>query len=638
LHRSYFADLKKIEFECPEIGGSWFSGKDYVEEIVIGSGVTTIAKTAFQYCDGLTSVYIPANVKSIGPSAFNSDSLKEVWTDNPLPVNIVSSVFNKNTYTNGVLYILSKSIDTYKESESWNKFKDIEGGWFFVTVKANTGGKAVFADHLVTDDESFSTYVKRGNDTIITVVPNEGYELKSMTVNDEETISEVKDSILSISNILTDIDAVATFKKLTFKIMTTVGDGGSLVASSDIVEWSDDATIKVIPDKNYGLESLLVNGEDKSLEFKDSVLTISDIKTNVSVEATFKLVAVVEDEVIYAVNEDETVTVQPSLEENMSVEIDILATVKIGEKEYTVTTIAEGAFEDNTIMEKLKIPESIVSIGASAFSGCINLKVIFIFAKEPINLSNAIAATRTRGDESSSVFNGVETESCILYVPVGSKEKYEQADGWKDFKHIVEMVGLKEFTIGKNGKTTFCGTQALDFSYSDEVKAFIATGFDKTEGTIWMTRVKDVPAGVPVMIKGTANETYHVPVTVSGSSYYRNMFVGNTSGESMSIGETSEDGKYVNYYMSGGQFKSVNISANIGANKCYLQLPATFAAEATGEGYQVKIAASGKSSFAAPYDLDFTSLDDDVKAFTATGYDASTKTIWLTRVKKVQKT
>ena len=218
---------------------------------------------------------------------------------------------------------------------------------------------------------------------------------------------------------------------------------------------------------------------------------------------------------------------------------------------------------------------------------------------------------------------------------------YARIDGGADapgyFSVKSGVAETCDITIGKNGKTTFCGDKSLDFSYSDEVKAFIATGFDKTEGTIWMTRVKDVPAGVPVMVKGTANETYHVPVTEGGSSYYKNMFVGNTTGESMSIGETSEDGQYVNYYMSGGQFKSVNTSANIGANKCYLQLPATFAAEATGDGCQVKIAASGKSSFAAPCDLDFTSLNDDVKAFTATGYDAGTKTIWLTRVKKVQK-
>ena len=193
-------------------------------------------------------------------------------------------------------------------------------------------------------------------------------------------------------------------------------------------------------------------------------------------------------------------------------------------------------------------------------------------------------------------------------------------------------------TISQYGKTTFCSNYNLDFSQS-EAKAYVATGYEYQgeSSTIWMTRVKDVPARVPVMIKGTANETYHVPVTEGGSSYYKNMFVGNTTGESMSIGETSEDGQYVNYYMSGGQFKSVSTSANIGNNKCYLQLPANFAAEATGDGYQVKIAASGKSSFAAPYDLDFTSLNDDVKAFTATGYDAGTKTIWLTRVKKVQK-
>ena len=291
-----------------------------------------------------------------------------------------------------------------------------------------------------------------------------------------------------------------------------------------------------------------------------------------------------------------------------------------------VTQIGNGAFNGCTSLESVLLPDSLTSIGSSAFEECIGLKAIYEYSPVPVQLVTGI---HTRAESVVSQFAEVDMETCVLYIPVGSKTAYMQAEGWKEFKNIVEMGETCDLTIGKNGKTTFCGDKALDFSYSDEVKAFIATGFDKTEGTIWMTRVKDVPAGVPVMIKGTANETYHVPVTEGGSSYYKNMFVGNTSGEIMSIGETSEDGQYVNYYMSGGQFKSVNTSANIGANKCYLQLPATFAAEATGEGYQVKIAASGKSSFAAPYDLDFTSLNDDVKAFTATGYDASTKTIWL---------
>ncbi|MBQ6379858.1 MAG: hypothetical protein IJJ56_13875, partial [Prevotella sp.] len=95
----------------------------------------------------------------------------------------------------------------------------------------------------------------------------------------------------------------------------------------------------------------------------------------------------------------------------------------------------------------------------------------------------------------------------------GAETDYRTAPVTVTYTVSIETGETCDITIGKNGKTTFCGDMGLDFSYSDEVKAFIATGFDKTEGTIWMTRVKDVPAGVPVMIKGTAEETYHVPVT-----------------------------------------------------------------------------------------------------------------------------
>ena len=190
-------------------------------------------------------------------------------------------------------------------------------------------------------------------------------------------------------------------------------------------------------------------------------------------------------------------------------------------------------------------------------------------------------------------------------------------------------------TIGKSGKASYCGDKSLDFSFSDEIKAYIATGFDKDAEIIWLTRVKDVPAGTPVLIKGVAEKTYNVPVTDSQNSYYTNMFVGNTSGEKIQIQET--DGDMVNYYLSGdGTFKSVNKSANIGNNKSYLQLPGTFKPTAAGATQTVTIKTSGKASYAAPVDLDFTNVEG-LKAFTATGYDKSSKTIWLTRVMKVQK-
>ncbi len=201
---------------------------------------------------------------------------------------------------------------------------------------------------------------------------------------------------------------------------------------------------------------------------------------------------------------------------------------------------------------------------------------------------------------------------------------------------VKKSTGNKNpITIGKSGKASYCGDKSLDFSYSDEVKAYIATGFDKDAEIIWLTRVKDVPAGTPVLIKGVANKTYDVPVTDTKNSYYENMFKGNTSGESVQVNET--DGDFVNYYLSGdGTFKSVKGYVNIGNNKSYLQLPGSFKSAETGATQTVTIKTSGKASYAAPVDLDFTNVDG-LKAFTATGYDKSSKTIWLTRVMKVQR-
>ncbi len=200
---------------------------------------------------------------------------------------------------------------------------------------------------------------------------------------------------------------------------------------------------------------------------------------------------------------------------------------------------------------------------------------------------------------------------------------------------IVVSDELTSVTIGKSGKASYCGNKSLDFSFSEEIKAYIATGFDKDEEIIWLTRVKDVPAGTPVLIKGDADKTYDVPVTDTKNSYYENMFKGNISGETVQVNET--DGDFVNYYLSGdGTFKSVKGYVNIGNNKSYLQLPGSFKSAETGATQTVTIKTSGKASYAAPVDLDFTNVDG-LKAFTATGYDKSTKTIWLTRVMKVQK-
>ena len=152
---------------------------------------------------------------------------------------------------------------------------------------------------------------------------------------------------------------------------------------------------------------------------------------------------IMEDGVIYVAPDNGEQTLAVNDAEKQKTEVVIPVTITVGETEYTVTVIAEKAFEDNTALLKITIPETVISIEASAFAGCTGLTDIFSYAKDPIALgAKSKVATRASGDEVdiSSVFDQVNKNTCTLHVPFSSKEKYQNADGWKEFTHIVEII------------------------------------------------------------------------------------------------------------------------------------------------------------------------------------------------------
>ena len=346
----------------------------------------------------------------------------------------------------------------------------------------------------------------------------------------------------------------------------------------------------------------------------------------------------------------------------------------------SVTTIKGHAFDGCSKLESLIIPSKVEYIYQQAFANCGNLQSVKSLAETPPFLYD----------------NSFSNYEIPLYVPEGAREAYQGKEPWNKFKEILSGADTKytltykvdgevytmykllegaaitpepaptkegyefsgwstipatmpaedvtitgtftlltdedEITIKEIGKTTWCSKYDLDFTNVAGIKAYTATGYDDISKTIWLTRVMEVPAGTGFLVKGDPG-TYKIPHSEVQSAY-ANWFVGNL-GDAIKIVET--DGDKVNYYLSGdGTFKSVNKTANIGTNKCYLQLPRTFEAAVTGATQTVKVGSIGKASFAAPVDLDFTNVSG-LKAFTATGYDKSTKTIWLTRVMKVQK-
>ena len=119
---------------------------------------------------------------------------------------------------------------------------------------------------------------------------------------------------------------------------------------------------------------------------------------------------------------------------------------------YKVTEIAPGAFENNVNISEITIPGTISKIGANAFKGCSNLKTITVYATTPPALSAAESRSMMTRIEDGSVFDGVDKENCILYVPEASINLYKSANVWKDFVNIraIGETGIANVVINNN--------------------------------------------------------------------------------------------------------------------------------------------------------------------------------------------
>ena len=98
----------------------------------------------------------------------------------------------------------------------------------------------------------------------------------------------------------------------------------------------------------------------------------------------------------------------------------------------SVTSIGDWAFADCNGLTSITIPNSVTSIGGSAFSRCSGLTSIISLNKTPPICQQYYS--------SFSQFDNVDKANCVLWVPVGSANAYKEANGWKHFQNIRELI------------------------------------------------------------------------------------------------------------------------------------------------------------------------------------------------------
>ncbi|MDE5894674.1 MAG: leucine-rich repeat domain-containing protein, partial [Muribaculum intestinale] len=241
----------------------------------------------------LKEIELPGTLVEIGQSAFRECPLANIKCEGTTPpVCADKDVFSDEAYENTVVTVPPGSKKTYRNTEVWKLFKNLqsEGGGFKVTVTYDdTFGR-------VTLNESTATSITVDEDEPLTVAitPAEGYKVAALTVNGADMLASLADNRLVYESIDANLDINVEFSLMTFAVTVpqSLAGGRIVINGADeapaTVDYGSRLEITPVADRGHELSSLAVNGTDISSSLDENGSYVIDrVTTDITIEAAF---------------------------------------------------------------------------------------------------------------------------------------------------------------------------------------------------------------------------------------------------------------------------------------------------------------------------------------------------------------
>ncbi len=442
------------------IGDETFYNCEALEEITLPNSVETLGAYAFYTCSKLKKVTLPEALTEIGQYTFYKCS---ALADCNLPQTVTSigkdAFYQCEALEKVELPDALTSIDDY----AYYKCEGLKE----VVLKAGitTWGQYTFQGCTMLSDVTFP----EGLATLGDYAFSNCSALESVEFNSD--LTSLGDNCFANSG-LKEVEIPASVGEINAKAFynceqltaVTMHDGTKSIGSSAFYDCTLLETI-VFPESSLttiGESAFYGDAAIKSITIPASVVELGGSAFNrctglatISFEENSKLTTMgnntfyqcesLKDVVLpnslttmgystfYYCSSLETVTLSENIEELTNSSFRYCTSLKEVVVPEKVTIIDNYAFDGCTSLTKVTIPEKVTELKNKVFQNCEKLASITCYNPEPATCG-------------TQVFDGIY-EECILYVPLDSKQAYEEADTWKDFYDIVEMVPLSLVTL-----------------------------------------------------------------------------------------------------------------------------------------------------------------------------------------------
>ena len=149
-------------------------------------------------------------------------------------------------------------------------------------------------------------------------------------------------------------------------------------------------------------------------------------------------------------------------------------------------------------LQKLELPSTLSSIDQFVIKGCDVLTTVVSHIQEPFQIDDLTFVYNANWNNANQQYEGITPSPATLFVPVGTKSKYQAFTGWKQFKDIEE---------GEIKEGTFNG---LKYSYSTgSKKATLIAGDYESMTTVEIPATVTFDDGITCSVTAIGNQAFY---------------------------------------------------------------------------------------------------------------------------------